>query len=256
MKEKYGYLPTSVWHLKKGSELRQRVGEMHGALKPRRSKDAKYLPGLRHSSFNPDLAKRILEYWSNEGDVIVDPFAGHSTRMLVTAMHKRIYIGYEVGREAYQSLEEQAAGSNGLAPVILHNEDGCAMSLLEDGVADFIFTCPPFWNIETYEDAEGELSHCRTYEEFLGRLQEASNSCFRVLKAGKYMAWVVADFRKNGFKVLHRDVLGLFQRSGFVPWDLVINVLDSPFAYCQIGKCERNRYTSKTHEYVVVVKKP
>jgi len=67
--------------------------------------------------------------------------------------------------------------------------------------------------------------------------------------------WVVADFRKDGFKVFHRDVLDIFEKSGFTTWDIVINVLHSPFVWTQVGKCDAQKYTSKAHEYILVFKK-
>jgi len=88
------------------------------------------------------------------------------------------------------------------------------MKELGENCADLIFTCPPFWNIETYEDVEGELSHYRTYNEFLERIQIAGANCYRILKPGGFCVWVVADFRKDGFKVFHRDVLDIFEKSG------------------------------------------
>lgn len=261
VKEKYGYLPTSVWNLKKGSSLRMIIGDSHGELPPRRSSNAKYLPGLKQSSFNPDLAKRVIEYWSESGDTIVDPFAGHSTRMLVTRICGRHYIGFEIGAVAYNSLLESLKQRQlGLlekdTTTDIKLENGCIMNSQANNSADLIFTCPPFWNLESYEDVLDELSHSKSYDEFLGKIQLASNNCYRVLKEGKYMVWVVADFRKDGFRIFHRDCLNIFEQSGFTIWDIIINVLQSPFAWAQIGKCEQHKYTSKIHEYIIVARKP
>jgi len=90
-------LPDSVG-IEKGSDMRRAVGDKHGDNELRRSEDCKYLPGLKQSSFNPDVAQRVIEYWSNKGDTIVDPFAGHSTRMLVSKFLERNYIGFEIAK--------------------------------------------------------------------------------------------------------------------------------------------------------------
>ena len=259
VKDKYGFFPGSVWDIKRGSALREAIGDLHGEG-TRRSEDAKYLPGLKYSSFNPDLAKRVIEYWSKKGNTIVDPFAGHSTRMLVAKLLNRNYIGFEVGPKAHSelmdSLEQRQMGLlEEKTKVDIRFEDGCIMSSLKSESADLIFTCPPYWNIEVYEEVANELSHCKDYDTFLSRIRWASSSCFRVLKPGKFMVWVVADFRKDGFKVFHRDCLDIFEQSGFHIWDIVINVLHSALAWAQIGKCEQHRYTSKVHEYVLVAKK-
>lgn len=259
VKEKYGYLPTSVWEFTQKSSFRLAIGEKHGEGK-RRSANCKYLPNLKYSSFNPDLAKRILEYWSNERDTILDPFAGHSTRAVATILCNRNYIGFEISPEAYNLLINNLAErpmmlgeNNAIHKIILG--DGCKLEAIEDNSIDMIFTCPPFWCIERYESVEGQLSDYKTYQEFLLNIKSCVRRCFAVLKKDKFIAWVVADFRKDGLKLFHKDVCDIFQESGFTLWDIVINVLHSPLAWAQIGKCEANKYTSKVHEYVIVAKK-
>lgn len=260
VKEKYGFLPTSVWNLNKG-RLGKLVQDKGKARNIKRSSNAKYLPSLKFSEFNPELAKRIILYWSNKGDTILDPFAGRSTRMVVASMLGRNYMGFEISPIALEDLKEKRAHRQlSLNPsdiaLDLRLADGCLLDGVQDNSVDFIFTCPPYWNLERYESVPGQLSDCLTYEGFLERVEVCAKNCYRVLKPSKFVAWVVADFRKEGFKLLHVDTINLFKQAGFLPWDIVISVLRSPFAWCQIGKCEKQKYTSKTHEFVLIFKKP
>lgn len=226
----------------------------------KRSATSKYLPSLKFSEFNPELARRIILYWSDEGDMILDPFAGRSTRMLVSSMLNRNYIGYEISSAAFEDLKtrnenRQATLFGESGEIRLFLKDGCKLDGTANNSIDMIFTCPPYWNLERYESVPCQLSDCATYGDFLDRIESCVKHCYRVLKFGKFAVWVVADFRKGGFKVLHKDCIDIFTRNGFLLWDIVINVLKSPFAWCQIGKCEAHHYTSKTHEYVLVFKK-
>lgn len=261
IKEKYGYLPTSVWHLSKSKTLKIAAADNSKAREVKRSQSSKYLPNLSFSEFNPNVAKRIIEYWSDEGDTILDPFAGRSTRMIVSRLLNRNYIGFEISPIAYEDLIEKSQGnrqktlSGKRNDVQIYLDDGCKLSRIKDESVHMIFTCPPYWNLERYENCENQLSECKTYDEFIRHIQECSIRCYDVIKKDKFCVWVVSDFRVGGFKAFHRDIMSIFEEAGFKIWDVVINVLNSPFAYCQIGKCEKQKYTSKTHEYILVFRK-
>lgn len=259
VKEKYGYLPTSVWHITKSKKFRDIVKDNSKARINKRGTDCKYLPNLSFSEFNPDLAKRIIEYWSEEGDIVLDPFAGRSTRMIMSNLLNRNYIGFEVSPLAYKDLITKSKNKQqslfNTSKIQIYLRDGCQLDNIKNELVDLVFTCPPYFNLEKYEHVPNQLSDCKSYEEYLEKIRKCSKRCYEVLKQDKFCVWVVADFRNNGFKALHRDILNIFENEGFKIWDTVINVLNSPFAYCQIGKCEKQKYTSKTHEYVLVFKK-
>jgi DNA modification methylase len=122
--------------------------------------------------------------------------------------------------------------------------------------ADLIFTCPPYHRLEQYETAPNQLSDIRDYKEFLQRIEVCAKNCQRVLKPGKFLCWVCADWRADGKLVLfHKDSIETFQRWGFQIHDIVIIENISPFAPLQAGKVAAKRYTSKVHEYLLVFRK-
>jgi len=55
---------------------------------------------LRHfNPFPPKLVERILSIASDEGDVVLDPFAGAGVTLAVAKAMKRHYIGFEIKRD-------------------------------------------------------------------------------------------------------------------------------------------------------------
>lgn len=259
VKEKYGFLPTSVWHLPK-DKFWKKIIQDKGDINTKRSKNCKYLPALKYSEFNPSIAERVIKYWSEENDLVIDPFAGRTTRGIVTIYLKRNYEGYEVAPTTFNKLIEKLNEPkkdlfSNLGKAKIWNEDGCKMEKTLNEIADLIFTCPPYWILEKYESADNQLSDLLIYEDFLKKIEECAQNCYRVLKPNKYLVWVVADFRKEGFKRFSKDSIDIFEKVGFVHWDTVIEVLNSPFVWCQIGKCEKQKYTSKQHQYLLVFKK-
>lgn len=54
-----------------------------------------------------ELIKKILQYSSEEGDIILDPFLGSGQVAVVSKMLKRKYIGFEIVKEYYEFARER-----------------------------------------------------------------------------------------------------------------------------------------------------
>jgi len=267
VKEKYGYLPTSVWNIIKSKKWKAMIQDKGDIDNTRRSLNTKHLPGLKYSEFNPNVAERIVVYWSEPGDLIIDPFGGRATRAIVATELGRDYIGYEIAPKTHNltierlnfrdaNFTQNIFSNRGRSKIILG--DGCVMDQSLDESADLIMTCPPYHNLEKYEDVDGQLSSIKDYDDFLNKIQICTNNIYRVLKPNKFCAWVCGDWRnqsKGGFFAFHIDSINCFKQSGLSLWDVVILHNNSPFASKQAAKCEKQRYTSKIHEYLLIFKK-
>lgn len=267
VKDKYGFLPTSVWNVTKGKKWKEMIRDVGDPQRTRRSANAKHLPSLKYSEFNPTVAERIIAYWSQPGDLVVDPFAGRATRAIVTTELARNYIGYEIAPQTYNltcdmikfrdtHFPQNMFQGRGTWSIILG--DGCLLQDIKDQSADLVFTCPPYHDLEKYEEVEGQLSSIKDYGEFLQRIQQCAHNINRVLKPEKFCAWVCGDWRnqsRGGFFAFHIDSINCFRQAGLSLWDIIILHNNSPFAAKQAAKCEKQRYTSKIHEYLLIFKK-
>jgi site-specific DNA-methyltransferase (adenine-specific) len=54
-----------------------------------------------------ELIKKILQYSSEEGDIVLDPFLGSGQVAVVSKMMKRQYIGFEIVKEYYDFAKER-----------------------------------------------------------------------------------------------------------------------------------------------------
>ena len=52
--------------------------------------------------FPEELPRRIIEFYSYKGDVILDPFVGSGTTAIAALKLKRHYVGYEISKEYYE----------------------------------------------------------------------------------------------------------------------------------------------------------
>lgn len=63
--------------------------------------------------FPEELAKRHIISWSNEGDIVLDPFSGSGTTHKMALKNNRRFIGFELSQE-YVDIEEQRIKDCGL----------------------------------------------------------------------------------------------------------------------------------------------
>lgn len=70
----------------------------------------KYKDAHKHPAIFPEaLAKDHITSWSNEGDIIFDPFAGSGTTLVSALNLNRRYIGVEVNKDYYGLIIERLA---------------------------------------------------------------------------------------------------------------------------------------------------
>lgn len=134
----------------------------------------------------------LLQRYTKQDDLVVDPMAGSGTTIDVAKELKRRVIGYDIAPYRKDILQNDAREIP-----------------LDDISADFVFIDSPYSNNVKYSDHPkciGKIS-C-TNEEFFKELETVAGEIYRILKPDKYMAWLIGDhWRKNtgyipvGFKV-------------------------------------------------------
>ena len=253
------FVPSSLWDIpKKNKYLTALIEDDADIREIKRTGGALGEKGLKFSEFKPDIAERVIEFWSNEGDLMIDPFAGRATRAMVATILKRHYLGYEVVPIYRDFIMERVS--------ILPNEmrdrveirigDGCELKGLANNVADLIFSCPPYWKLEKYTSIDGQLSDYLNYADFLRRIDIALQNSYRVLKRGCFLCWVVADWFLNGiFYPFHKDVMALAESRGLKLHDVVIIKVYSLFVSISAGQNKRAKRMGKQHEYLIVARK-
>jgi DNA modification methylase len=257
--DQFGWLPLSVVDPSRESKAKWKDAYIPQTDdEKRRSDTSQYLPGLGMSEFHAGLCENIVKYWSLPGSHIVDPFMGRATRAVVSTTLNRTYEGYEISPITHKRVTEHM-NTLGMSAQ-LHLADGTQLEHTVDESADLVMTCPPYWNIEKYEDVDGQLSSTESYDEFMQMITSCGKNIARVLKPGAFCVWVCADFRdwsgKNKFYPFHADTLNTFTTdAGLIFHDIVIIKNQSPFAALQAGKVAAKRYTSKIHEYILVFRK-
>lgn len=212
------------------------------------------------SVFPQNIGRSILLLYSEPGDIVVDPFAGHNSRMEFCVREGRHYVGYDIS-ERFMTLNKARAKHlrtqlKGVE-IVLHHGDSRYMDKVPDAFGDFTITSPPYWDIEDYGDEREQLGKSAQYGIFLSELQMVMRENFRCLKPGAFSVWFVNDFRRDGvFHSYHSDVIDRMRQVGFVYHDILIVDLGGSFREAFLGQIVDQKIIPKRHEYGLVFRKP
>lgn len=279
--DKYGFLPTSVWDIKKSEGLVKYVADSIGSGSfANKGKGAKK-GEKKLSLFNPDVVMQILKYYTQEGDIVYAPYGSRGVIGLMSYLLGRHSYSCDVVPEYMDDMKRRCneARKNFPSDTIMEFFLCDATTALVQGrrylsdeakrlvdksgrikseIADLTFWNPPYWNVEKYKSVDGQLSDCGTYDEFLEQYYKAIQQTFRITQTGGFSVAVVNDFRKEGvFYNFHGDTIELAKKAGFVQHDIIINKLNGQ-AIQSIGSTEKLglKIMAKMHEYVLVFRKP
>jgi DNA modification methylase len=210
------------------------------------------------SIFDPALCELIYTWYCPKEGEILDPFAGGSVRGIVANKLGYKYTGIDIRQEQINSNREQ-----GLNILDINNQPnwycGDSNEVLNNfnKEFDFVFSCPPYADLEVYSEIKDDLSTME-YEQFISVYSEIIKKSVNKLKSGCYACFVVGDIRdKKGF---YRDFIShtkqAFINSGAGLYNEVILLQPLGTAMLRAGKIfEAGKKLTKVHENVLIFKK-
>lgn len=217
--------------------------------------------GAGLSTFPPDLCRKIVLYYTEEEDTILDPCCGHASRLETVHNLKRHYIGYDVCHEYILFCEEvkKKITENQLFPsscTITLREQTSEKMVEENNSIDCVMTSPPYWDLEYYDDSPLQLGYKKTYEQFLEGISKILSESYRVLKQNKFCIFNINDFRKEKkYYMYHAHIAQLMQKVGFKLWDIIIIPWSSCIGSCFAEQVWSRKITAKKHEFLIIGKK-
>jgi hypothetical protein len=133
--------------------------------------------------------------------------------------------------------------------------DSSGVRDMVDHQVDFIFSCPPYYDLEVYSDLPGELSAAPTYEEFLQAYRHIVAESVALLRQDRFACFVVGDLRdQNGvYRNFVSDTIQAFRDAGCELYNegiLVTAVNSLPLRTSNLFA--GGRKLGKTHQNVLV----
>jgi len=206
------------------------------------------------SIFDPVLCELAYRWFSPVGGVVLDPFAGGSVRGIVASHCGRQYIGMDLRPEQIEANRAQADVARDPQPVWYCGDSLTIDKVCADVDADFIFSCPPYADLEVYSDDPADLSTMR-YEEFRSAYFEIiAKACSR-LKEDRFACFVVGDVRdkKGNYYNFVGDTVEAFRAAGLYFYNEAILITPIGTVAMQTSRnFPIGRKLGKTHQNVLV----
>ena len=210
-------------------------------------------------NWSPYIPRNLLLRYSQEGDLVLDQFAGGGTTLVEAKLLNRNIIGVDINDVALERCKEKIDFDYEAAKgrVELHKGDARNLDFISDDSIDFVCTHPPYANIIKYsEGIEGDLSQLKV-SEFLEEMKLVASESYRVLKKGRFCAILMGDTRQKGHMVpMSFDVMRIFEEAGFKLKELIIKEQHNCRAtgYWKTNSIKYN-FLLIAHEYLFVFKK-
>jgi len=212
-------------------------------------------------NFAPQIARNIIEMYSQAGDNILDPMVGAGTTLIEAKLLARNALGMDINPEAVNLTKtglrfKHHPSSEQKVKV----GDARDLSFLKDNSFDLALTHPPYMNIIKYSNGKisADLSNISSLPKFCDEIEKISKELFRVLKPDKFCAILIGDTRKGKHYIpLAFHVMARFLKAGFVLKEDIIKVQHNcAFTERWRVKAKRDKFYLIMHEHLFVFRKP
>lgn len=207
------------------------------------------------SIFDPVLCELSYRWFCPDGGKILDPFAGGSVRGVVAGILGYPYSGIDLRLDQVEANRKQAALLN-LKDVDWFDGDSNEVLDLYKPLEgfDFIYSCPPYADLEKYSDDPKDLSNM-DYADFKEVYFSIIKKSVAQLKDDRFACFVVGDVRdKKGFYYnFVSDTIQAFKEAGLELYNeiILVNVVGS-LAIRVRRQFNGGRKVGKMHQNVLV----
>lgn len=168
------------------------------------------------SIFDPVTCELAYRWFTPPGARVLDPFAGGSVRGVTASVLARWYYGVELRAEQVEANRTQAHLGTNIEPTWIEGDATRLGEVFDGGEEfDFIFTCPPYADLEVYSDDERDLSN-QPWLLFLENYRTAIRDSLGYLRPNRFAAWVISDVRdkRGNYRGLVAETVRAFHDAG------------------------------------------
>jgi DNA modification methylase len=267
-KERFGDYPKSIMKFKKLNDDLRNICNLVN-----HDEDLRHIKGsirfgetaIKLHQMNPEQAVFALEYYTNEGDTICDPFNGRATTAITSLHLRRKFVGWEINPSSFNRTREVLLNNmdNSAGNWELFNGCGCEMKEYAEcsEVFDAVFSSPPYYlKAEPYNDIEGDLCNM-DIPSFDKKIDEMFGNLSRLIKRSNYKERVfkpiimVLGTARDGVNGIH-DMSFTFQeiakKWGLTLWDQMFVELNNPHVWTSLQRNYELKFVHKNYESQMV----
>ena len=208
------------------------------------------------SIFDPVLCEVMYEWFTPKGGRVLDPFAGGSVRGIVAEEMGRDYFGIDLSESQVLANQKQ---SN--KPYWVCGDSEEKLDEFHNNHYDFVFTCPPYYDLEVYTDNPNDISNMgvdsfdKKYESILQKsVQKLTNNRFFAIVVSEVREpSVTGKYSTGRYRGLVRKTIDILENAGLEFYNDMI-LFNSQHQASRVGKVyfERNRKIPSVHQNILV----
>lgn len=241
--------------------IKSEVGRSATTFNMKEWTDAKVPKGNTNLSdtsiFDPALCEVLYHWFCEPKGSILDPFAGGSVRGIVANYLGYNYTGIDIRQEQIDSNNEQGLSINGeRCPIWLCGDSAIVLDTITN-LYDFIFSCPPYADLEVYSQLPGDISNMAYHDFMINYELIIKKSCDK-LKSGSFACFVVGEVRdkKGNYIGFVPDTISAFKKCGMHFYNEAILMNTVATASLRAGGNMKSKKLVKVHQNVLIFKKP
>jgi hypothetical protein len=151
------------------------------------------------SIFDPVVCEISYRWFCPQNGRILDPFAGGSVRGIVAGYLGYDYAGIDLRKEQveanYQQAEDILTKEHGVVDWRVGNSLDLS-EICKGEKFDFIFSCPPYFNLEVYSDHDEDLSAI-SWEQFQEQYSTIIKNSVDLLNDDSFACFVISNIRDS-----------------------------------------------------------
>ena len=223
---------------------------------------------INNYQMNPEMSKWFINFYSNEGDLILDNFCGRGTNVIAGASLGRRVVAFDLAQENLTLIESTCLEHTQIKPddLVLHHS--CGVVLKEYGSRESIFdlclTDPPYLGAEQYGDDPRDLCLLKDVDSYNKKMERCLTNLKRLIKPSDFKKKIfhpvvmkLGSVRRGetGLVDMATEIEIIARKVGLVLHDKIHNELHSAYQSYNLHRCIENGYTVKSHETSVVLVK-
>jgi tRNA G10 N-methylase Trm11 len=188
----------------------------------------------------------------------LDQFAGGGTTLVEAILLNRNVIGIDVNDNALARCREKCNFEReNTGKVVIRKGDARNLNFIPDSKIDLICTHPPYADIIKYSEKNDNDISLYEFHEFISQIKFVAEESFRVLKKGKFCAFLIGDIRKHGNVIpLGFKLLDVYESVGFTLKETIIkHQYNCRSEDSWVEMSIKRNFLLLAHEYLFILKK-
>jgi DNA modification methylase len=199
-----------------------------------------------YSPFPNEIATLCCEFFLKNSTLVFDPFAGWGERHAKAKGCGLNYYGIDSSQKAIDKAKEEYGVENHLG------------NSLKSDIPSFdgLLTCPPYWNLEKYDDDYG-IDRCKTWDKFIDLYERILKRCYDKAEDGATFCIMVGNWRKKGvYYDMQFETDRILKSLGMTIIDkIVVSRKKVSKIKIMLPQAKRLGYSVNVHEHLLVYKK-